>query len=132
MRPSTIAVLTLLLCALGAGADSPGERPDDVDDTSELLIRKDDVVCRFGGEEFLLICANTDLAGAKHVAQRLCTGVATNQIHVPGFEGNVKASVGVALRSPRMKSPQELLKAADEALYAAKRAGRNRACIAAT
>jgi len=93
-------------------------------------VRKDDVVCRFGGEEFLLICPDTPLEGAVLLANRLCAAVAAHDIRAPGFIGGVKISVGVAVRTDSMSTPHQFLKAADEALYAAKRGGRNRACAA--
>jgi len=94
------------------------------------LVRRDDVVCRFGGEEFLLLCNETGRSGAEHLGRRLCRGVAANEIHTEGFTGSVKVSVGVASFSSKYSSPEELLKAADEALYTAKRTGRNRVCVA--
>ncbi len=94
------------------------------------LIRKGDVLCRFGGEEFLLICGDTDLEGAKELAQRLCVGVSASQLETAGFKDTVQLSIGVAVYSDEMASHQEFLRAADQALYAAKRAGRNRVCVA--
>jgi diguanylate cyclase (GGDEF)-like protein len=94
------------------------------------LVRRDDIVFRFGGEEFLLLCPDTDPAGARHLGERVVAGVAATTISVPGFTGAVRVSIGLAHFSPDMKKPQDLLKAADAALYAAKRAGRNRLCVA--
>jgi diguanylate cyclase (GGDEF)-like protein len=94
------------------------------------LVRKEDVLCRFGGEEFLLILAGTELEGAAALARRLCAGVAGHEIAAPGFKGAVRVSIGVAILTGEMASPQEFLKAADNALYAAKRGGRNRVCVA--
>ncbi len=87
--------------------------------------RRGDVVCRLGGEEFLVINVNSDLRGAWKCAERLRLAVETNLIRAGGFEGHVTVSLGVARRIPGMKGPQSLLKAADSAVYEAKAAGRN-------
>ena len=87
--------------------------------------RRGDVVCRLGGEEFLVLNVNSDLAGAWKCAERLRLSVETNLIRTGGFEGRVTVSLGVACRQPGMKGPQSLLKAADAAVYEAKAAGRN-------
>lgn len=86
--------------------------------------RDTDVVCRFGGEEFAVILpAAADLAGAHRTAERLRGAV-------EGLAGPagicITASFGVAVWSPRCATPDALVAAADERLYAAKRSGRNR------
>lgn len=88
-------------------------------------IRRADVICRMGGEEFLVINVDSDQVGALQCAERLRTTVEHRAI--PGTEPGsvVTISLGVATRSPGMRDCKELLKAADEALYAAKDAGRN-------
>lgn len=92
-------------------------------------LRTGDIVCRFGGEEFLAICPDTDLDAAGQVGDRLRAAVEGNTVAVPGFTGHVTVSVGVAHHAPGMASITELLKLADEALYAAKDAGRNKVCL---
>ena len=96
-----------------------------VSDTLRARTRRGDVVCRLGGEEFLVINVNSDLAGAWQCAERLRASVEQAAIHAAGFEGHVTISLGVAQRAPGMKGPQVLLKAADAAVYEAKAAGRN-------
>jgi diguanylate cyclase (GGDEF)-like protein len=88
-------------------------------------IRRADVICRMGGEEFLVINVDSDQVGALQCAERLRSTVEHRAI--PGTEPGsvVTISLGVATKSPGMKDCKELLKAADEALYAAKEAGRN-------
>jgi len=93
-------------------------------------MRKSDVVCRFGGEEFVAICPETHLRDATQLAERLRTTVEANIVSAGTFDGGVQVSVGVAERDATMPNPDALLKAADQALYAAKQAGRNRVCQA--
>lgn len=95
-------------------------------------VRTDDVVCRLGGDEFLILCPNTPLPGAMHIAELLRKSI--DALRVPAGTGEWKGSVsvGVAVRAPDMHSLEDLIKAADESVYAAKRNGRNRvACIQA-
>jgi diguanylate cyclase (GGDEF)-like protein len=87
--------------------------------------RRGDVVCRLGGEEFLVINVNSTLDQAYLCAERLRSSVATNSIQCEGFEGSVTVSLGCAQRTPSIKDIDDLLKAADEAVYAAKAGGRN-------
>jgi len=98
-------------------------------DTAGVLknaLREEDEVCRLGGEEFLVICRNTSTEEACRVAARLRTAVETNRIANPVFErGNVTVSLGVASSELTFTSVEDLLKASDEAVYAAKRGGRN-------
>jgi diguanylate cyclase (GGDEF)-like protein/hemerythrin-like metal-binding protein len=88
-------------------------------------VRTDDVVCRLGGDEFLVICTDTPLDGAMYLAMLLRKAVA--DLRVPAGEGLWlgSISVGVAVRTSAMESPDTLLKAADEGVYMAKRDSRN-------
>jgi diguanylate cyclase (GGDEF)-like protein len=92
--------------------------------------RRSDVVCRLAGEEFVVICPDTDLNGVASGGERLRKAVETSVIEAVGFGHAVTVSVGVAARTPSTKDPDALLKAADSALYEAKRNGRNRVCVA--
>jgi hemerythrin len=89
-------------------------------------VRSDDAVCRLGGDEFLVICSRTPLPGALKTAESIRQNVC--QLRVPVGSGTWQGSVscGVAVREAGMASPAELLRAADQGLYAAKRGGRNR------
>ncbi len=89
------------------------------------LARACDQVCRFGGEEFLVISPATDLEGGRLLAERLRTGLEGEAIEYPGFNRSITASFGVAQADPGMERADLLLKAADEALYGAKEKGRN-------
>jgi two-component system, cell cycle response regulator len=96
-----------------------------VSDTLRARTRRGDVVCRLGGEEFLVINVNSDLTGAWQCAERLRSAVEGALIHAGVFEGRITISLGVAERKTGMKGPQWLLKSADAAVYEAKAAGRN-------
>lgn len=93
-------------------------------------VRRDDLVCRIGGDEFLVICPRTPVAGALQCAETLRVAVAA--LRVPAGDGvwAGSVSIGVAALDASMRTPQELLKAADLGAYIAKRDGRNRvACV---
>ena len=90
--------------------------------------RKDDSVCRMGGEEFLLVCHNTDLRSALLTAERLRKMVQALKINIKGMDIQTSVSIGVASRDTDMEGPDDMVLGADKALYAAKHAGRNRAC----
>jgi len=84
--------------------------------------RRMNLSARFGGEEFLSVLAGTDLEGARVFAERVRGRLRAMKLS----QGSITVSVGVANFHPSMKSPDELLAAADQALYRAKRDGRNR------
>lgn len=88
--------------------------------------RREDSVCRFGGEEFLVICPNTDLQAATHSAERLRKALAAKTIGIGQTGRHITASIGVAAREPGTADIDALVSAADQALYAAKAAGRDR------
>jgi two-component system cell cycle response regulator len=86
-----------------------------------------DLACRLGGEEFLVIMPDTDLQRAYQVGERLRACIAAEQFSI-GAAAKVKitASVGLAALDQADDTPETLFKRADNALYAAKRRGRNR------
>lgn len=92
--------------------------------------RAQDMVCRIGGEEFLVICPNSDGVAAYLCAERLRTAIAAARFEVNLQRLPVTISVGVASMNPRTPDVASLLKEADRALYAAKDAGRNRTVVA--
>jgi len=93
-------------------------------------VRGTDVVCRFGGEEFVVITA-TDFESAVQFAERLRNAIEEEMpALLSPFAQRVTVSIGVDVRSPHTRSPEALLKAADEGLFLAKRSGRN--CVAST
>jgi diguanylate cyclase (GGDEF)-like protein len=91
--------------------------------------RKDDMVCRTGGEEFLVICQNTDLKSTLQAAERLRTQVRGASIHTGEVDLRITISIGVACKEAAMPDADSLVNAADRALYAAKNAGRDRTCL---
>ena len=91
-------------------------------------VRSVDLAVRWGGEEFLVVMPETDLANAAAVAERLRAAVAKDSFNVKssGEKLAVTVSVGVAAAIPGADDRDRLLKRADDALYCAKSAGRNR------
>jgi diguanylate cyclase (GGDEF)-like protein len=91
------------------------------------LRRAGDLVARYGGEEFVVLMPETGLEGAMHLAETLRSRVEELGIPNPGAPGGVvTASVGVAVVSPSDDvTTEDLIRAADQALYRAKRSGRN-------
>ncbi len=90
-------------------------------------MRTHDVVCRTGGDEFLIICPDTDLEQAMACARRVCAGVAAVPVQVGQLRLKSSISAGVAERMTAMPDADALLALADQALIGAKKAGRNRA-----
>ncbi len=93
-------------------------------------LRIDDVACRYGGEELAIIIPGASLIDAAAVAERLRGGIAELAVRVDGAEIAVTASFGVAEFPQHGLDGASLLRAADTAVYAAKRAGRNRVVTA--
>jgi diguanylate cyclase (GGDEF)-like protein len=91
--------------------------------------RKDDHVIRMGGEEFLVICQNGDLRAALQAAERLRLSVRDAPIRVGERVINTSISVGISSREPSTPNEDNLIATADQALYAAKRSGRDRCCV---
>ncbi|MFZ5559938.1 MAG: GGDEF domain-containing protein [Pseudomonadota bacterium] len=93
--------------------------------------RQYDEVGRYGGEEFALLLPGTTLDSAFIVAERIRERIATTPVRVDGKTIPMTASFGVACYpAPGIENLNDLLKAADKALYEAKEAGRNRVCLA--
>jgi diguanylate cyclase (GGDEF)-like protein len=90
-------------------------------------LRKIDVVCRYGGEEFALLLTQTSAPQAVTVAEKLRRLVEGWQF--PGVPRTVTISAGVAVFPDHGVGRDELIRAADNALYCAKQSGRNRVCL---
>jgi diguanylate cyclase (GGDEF)-like protein len=93
-------------------------------------LRRGDFPGRYGGEEFCILSTNTDLAGAEALAERLRKGIEQQALANGDSLPRVTCSIGVAQFDATMSTSQGLLRHADEALYRAKQAGRNRVFIA--
>jgi two-component system cell cycle response regulator len=93
-------------------------------------VRGIDLACRYGGEEFLIAMPDTDLAFASVVAERLRHEIASAKFNLNAGRDELNVTVSIGLSStengPEEDSAQKLIKRADEALYEAKSAGRNR------
>ena len=91
-------------------------------------LRTTDMVARFGGEEFVVVMADTSLDLATMIAERIRERIAADPIvWAGGPDGlTVTVSIGVAMASDEDRSPDDLLRRADTAMYQAKAAGRNR------
>jgi diguanylate cyclase (GGDEF)-like protein len=90
--------------------------------------RDSDLLARMGGEEFALLLPETDLAQAHVMAERLRREVASSPLLDAPQPIPTTVSIGVAAANDGMPDLSDLMRAADEALYDAKRAGRNRVC----
>ena len=107
--------------------DSYGHQTGDlvletIADTMQKTARQTDVIGRWGGEEFLIICPETSLEGAKSMAEKLRKAIV--EIDFP-FDRQVSASFGVT-QLINGQEPKDLMSLADKALYIAKEKGRNR------
>lgn len=94
-------------------------------------VRAEDFVCRFGGEEFVVVLPTADLAATRGRAERVRSKMKELTImHQGRSMGMITISVGVATFPEHGMSPKELMAAADAALYEAKRAGRDQVVVA--
>ncbi|WP_460447600.1 GGDEF domain-containing protein [Angustibacter aerolatus] len=89
------------------------------------VVREVDTVARYGGEEFVVVTPETDTLGAEHLAERICETVREEPFVVGDDVVVVTVSVGVASLPIHGTASGDLVRAADEGLYAAKRAGRD-------
>lgn len=94
------------------------------------LLRVEDIFGRYGGEEFAIILPETELTGALELAARICKKVSAMTLTHKDESLNVTVSLGVAQLCESMTHYEELISAADNALYQAKAEGRNRVCSA--
>lgn len=102
--------------------------------TLRALLREYDIIGRFGGEEFSILLPHTDMASAQQITERLRTKLAEITVaanHGTGAETplQVTVSIGVASLETSRRDLDELIAAADAALYRAKSQGRNQVCL---
>jgi two-component system cell cycle response regulator len=91
-------------------------------------VRGIDLACRYGGEEFVVVMPETDAAYAYAVAERLRKSIETTPVDITSPPGklNITISIGIAASEGAGDTADKLLRRADQALYSAKRSGRNR------
>jgi two-component system cell cycle response regulator len=87
-----------------------------------------DLACRYGGEEFVVAMPDTDLAFATNIAERLRQSIETTPVKISRAPGqlNITISIGIARCEGESDTAEQLLHRADQALYRAKRTGRNK------
>ena len=101
-------------------------------DTATLvksIVRKDDIFCRYGGEEFVILLPSTDAKTAYDLAERIRAGFDSYKFSIQGHSIRQTLSIGVSQLSPKMTTPESLLEDADKKLYQSKAGGRNRVTI---
>jgi diguanylate cyclase (GGDEF)-like protein len=91
-------------------------------------VRAEEVFARIGGEEFAVLCPETDAPGAVILAEKLRAACADAPLDCAGVTISVTCSFGVAEFGGTMSKLEDLMRAADSALYRAKGWGRNRVC----
>jgi len=90
-------------------------------------LRGPDLACRYGGDEVCLLLPETDLAGAQAIAERIRSAVGALVVHVDTLAVRTTTSIGVAAFPDHdADNLKGLLRKADEALYTAKKSGRDR------
>ncbi len=92
--------------------------------------RQGETVCRMGGEEFLILCPGSTAEDAVSCGERVRLAIESNKVYHYDLELSVTVSIGVAEVGPNTESFDAMLRQADDALYRAKREGRNRVCLA--
>jgi diguanylate cyclase (GGDEF)-like protein len=88
-------------------------------------IRANDVACRLGGEEFIVIAPNTDIPAALLLAERVCNAIQTRQLKGVELPRTVTVSIGVSSSKDCNTDWRDLVKMADQAVYEVKKRGRN-------
>jgi len=127
----SLAVLMLDLDLFKQVNDAHGHQVGDavmveIADRIRDEIREVDVVARYGGEEFVVVLPETGREGAGYTAERICNAVRRRPVAVAGLQLRITLSAGVAVFPTHGDTPASIVRAADEALYAAKAGGRDR------
>jgi diguanylate cyclase (GGDEF)-like protein len=94
--------------------------------TLQNTVRRSDIVGRIGGEEFSVFLPNTQMLGAQQLAETLRLAIESIHIEVAGVRLKITASIGVAAKRYEQETMQAIQQHADQAMYEAKRGGRNR------
>jgi diguanylate cyclase (GGDEF)-like protein len=130
-RAGTVALFFVDLDGFKTVNDMLGHRDGDavlarVAQALQAAVRSDDSVGRFGGDEFLVLARVADRHGAEVISQQLIAAIRASSAGQPTL-AQVTASVGYALAPEDADTPLKLVQRADDAMYFAKRAGKNRA-----
>jgi len=130
--------IAMLVCDLdrfkqvndGFGHDAGDEALREFCSRAQTCLRASDWMARTGGEEFVVVLPETDLAGAVAVAERIRAAIAIEAMHTCVGPLAVTVSIGVSALIPPLELPRlthtDLLQAADKYLYDSKQQGRNR------
>lgn len=134
-QQAPVAVLFVDMDHFKAINDTHGHASGDeclrsLSDTMRHSLRPGDVLGRYGGEEFLVLLPGRDVEGAVTIAERIRAAIEQQVLDCNGQALRMTVSVGVAIRRPGERDPDATVERADRALYAAKRAGRNRVEVA--
>ncbi|MBL1272290.1 MAG: diguanylate cyclase [Oceanospirillales bacterium] len=97
--------------------------------TAKGILRQSDSIGRYGGEEFGIILPETDAEGARIICERLRENIENSVVETTAAPIRYTVSVGISQLSDTAKSYMEWMQHADEALYAAKKGGRNRVVV---
>ncbi len=92
-------------------------------------MRIEDILCRYGGEEFVCLLPHTSKEGAQVMAEQLRERIAARKLSIDTGDCAVTISIGVAVRNARDITIESVIEEADRALYHAKQSGRNRVCV---
>jgi two-component system cell cycle response regulator len=131
-RGKPLSVLVIDIDYFKAINDTYGhDAGDDVLRDFALRVRRSirgiDLACRYGGEEFVVIMPETDMAVATVVAERLRRRIAAEPFPIQHGAGKVEVTISVGIATlGREDTAAAMIKRADQALYRAKRDGRNR------
>ncbi len=130
-RPGSVAAIFVDADDLKLVNDSLGHAAGDqvvraVADRVRAAVRPSDTVARFGGDEIAILCDETDAAEARQIADRLRAAL-QEPVDLGGTSVVVTVSMGIAVTTDPACTPDDLLAEADTAMYAAKRAGKDRA-----
>lgn len=94
----------------------------------QAILREEDTVARFGGDEFIILLPNIEMSGAAQVAQKLLN-IFQKPFQINGYELSISTSIGIALYPNDGDDFETLYKNADTAMYRAKHEGRNTFCF---
>jgi len=100
-----------------------------ITDTVKRGLRGSDIAGRYGGEEFCVLLPHTEIDGARLVAERIREQCAASAVPIGEEKLRVTVSIGVSRVIPSMQGPEDLIEAADKALYKAKEEGRDRVVV---